>query len=163
MGAYISSYIVIFRITLGTNITIEDNYFLAPPVNNVYVNENGNVPVMMYHGIVDKKDSETPYTGGNADRDGYARTSESFRRDLEFYYNEGYRMVRLIDYVNGDIDVEDVSDLTGLEKSTLIIIMIFMTTSFLFIPTLIVLIVFISKTTLSTIICPFFLSQCTTD
>lgn len=69
------------------------------------VNELGNVPIMMYHGIVNELDDETPYIGGNVDKDGYHRTSESFNRDLEFYYNSGYRMIRLEDYVNGIIDV----------------------------------------------------------
>ena len=70
------------------------------------VNELGNVPIMMYHKIIDMPSSETKYVGGNVDVDGYNRTSEAFRNDLEFYYNEGYRMVRLIDYVNGDINTE---------------------------------------------------------
>ena len=70
------------------------------------VNELGRVPIMMYHGIQNMKDSETDYTGGNIDYSGYHRTSESFRKDLEFYYKNGYRMVRLNDYVNGIIDVE---------------------------------------------------------
>ena len=70
------------------------------------VNELGDVPIMMYHGIVNKKNSETEYTGGNVDKDGYHRTKEAFIQDLEFYYNEGYRMIRLNDYVNGIIDVE---------------------------------------------------------
>ena len=70
------------------------------------INELGNVPIMMYHGIVNKKDSETDYIGGNVDKDGYNRTTESFREDLEFYYTSGYRMVRLVDYVNGKIDTE---------------------------------------------------------
>ncbi len=78
--------------------------------NKVYseykVNELGNVPIMMYHRIIDMKSSDTKYTGGNVDVDGYNRTSEAFRSDLEFYYKEGYRMIRLIDYVNGDIDVD---------------------------------------------------------
>ena len=70
------------------------------------INELGNIPIMMYHGIVNKKDSETNYIGGNVDKDGYTRTTESLREDLEFYYNKGYRMIRLIDYVNGKIDTE---------------------------------------------------------
>ncbi len=70
------------------------------------VNELGNVPIMMYHGIVNKKSSDTEYIGGNVDKDGYNRTSEAFRSDLEFYYNNGYRMIRLNDYVDGNIDVE---------------------------------------------------------
>ena len=53
------------------------------------VNELGNVPIMMYHGIIDKKNVDTSYTGGNVDRDGYNRTSEAFRNDLEMYYQKG--------------------------------------------------------------------------
>ena len=68
------------------------------------VNELGNVPIMMYHGIHNVTDNK--YTGGNVDIDGYQRTSEAFRKDLEFYYKNGYRMIRLNDYVNGVIDVE---------------------------------------------------------
>lgn len=70
------------------------------------VNELGNVPIMMYHGIWNMSDDDTEYTKGNVDKDGYQRTSESFRRDLEFYYKEGYRMIRLSDFVEGKIDVE---------------------------------------------------------
>ena len=70
------------------------------------VNEIGNVPIMMYHQIKDMKNSDTKYTGGNVDYDGYTRTTEAFRKDLDFYYENGYRMIRLIDYVNGKIDVE---------------------------------------------------------
>ena len=68
------------------------------------VNELGNVPIMMYHGIVDTLDNK--YTGGNVDKDGYNRTTKAFREDLEFYYSKGYRMIRLNDYVNGVVDVE---------------------------------------------------------
>ena len=67
------------------------------------VNELGRVPIMMYHGIIDTVDNE--YIGGNVDKDGYNRTSNAFREDLEFYYKSGYRMIRLSDYVKGIIDV----------------------------------------------------------
>ena len=70
------------------------------------VDELGEVPIMMYHGIHNKKNSDTDYTGGNVDRDGYQRTAEAFRNDLEFYYKSGYRMIRLTDFVDGNIDVE---------------------------------------------------------
>lgn len=70
------------------------------------VNETGNIPVMMYHGIQNLKNSDTAYTGGNIDVDGYQRTAEAFRQDLDFYYENGYRMVRLKDYVNGNINTE---------------------------------------------------------
>lgn len=68
------------------------------------VDELGYVPIMMYHGIHDITDNK--YTGGNIDYDGYQRTAKAFREDLEFYYKNGYRMIRLEDYVNGKIDVE---------------------------------------------------------
>ena len=74
--------------------------------NKYSIDELGHVPIMMYHQIKDMKNEETNYTGGNVDYDGYTRTSEAFRNDLEFYYQNGYRMIRLIDYVNGKIDVK---------------------------------------------------------
>ena len=67
------------------------------------VNELGNVPIMMYHGIIDTE--ETQYIGGNVDKNGYNRMVKSFKEDLEFYYTNGYRMIRLVDYINGIIDV----------------------------------------------------------
>lgn len=70
------------------------------------INELGKVPIMMYHGIREKTSASTGTVGGNVDKDGYNRTPEAFRKDLEFYYDKGYRMIRLIDYVNGKIDVE---------------------------------------------------------
>lgn len=70
------------------------------------VNELGVVPIMMYHGIYNLKNDDTAYTGGNVDKDGYNRTTEAFTNDLETYYQSGFRMIRLIDYVNGEIDVE---------------------------------------------------------
>lgn len=70
------------------------------------INELGRVPIMMYHGIREKTSNSSGTVGGNVDKDGYNRTPEAFRKDLEFYYENGYRMVRLIDYVNGKIDTE---------------------------------------------------------
>ena len=70
------------------------------------INELGKVPIMMYHGIREKTPSSTGNIGGNVDKDGYNRTPEAFRKDLEFYYENGYQMIRLEDYINGKIDVE---------------------------------------------------------
>jgi len=70
------------------------------------INELGNVPIMMYHAIRQRTSSDTGTIGGNVDKDGYNRTPEAFRQDLEFYYDEGYRMIRLSDYIEGNIDVE---------------------------------------------------------
>lgn len=70
------------------------------------INELGTVPIMMYHGIINKASKDTGHTGGNVDKDGYNRTAEAFREDLEFYYQNNYRMIRLADYIEGKIDVE---------------------------------------------------------
>ena len=85
------------------NVTI-NKYIDKEKLKKDDINELGRIPVMMYHHIVNIDDNE--YTGGNVDPDGYNRTSNAFIKDLEFYYQNGYRMIRLIDYVNGKIDVE---------------------------------------------------------
>lgn len=65
------------------------------------IDEMGSIPIMMYHKILDiKKDTY------NVDKSGYNRTKDGFINDLEFYYENNYRMIRLIDYVNGDIDTK---------------------------------------------------------
>lgn len=87
-------------------IVIEKKELTIEDYQNNKVDELGEVPIMMYHGIHDKNNSDTEYIGGNVDKNGYQRTSEAFRNDLEFYYNQGYRMIRLTDYVDGNIDVE---------------------------------------------------------
>ena len=66
------------------------------------IDELGNIPIMMYHGIVNK---EGTYQG-NYDKDGYTRTLSAFRNDLEMYYQLGYRMIKLDDYIHGRIDTE---------------------------------------------------------
>lgn len=78
----------------------------GPDYQKYQVNELGDVPIMMYHGIWNMKNADTEFTLGNVDKDGYQRTSEAFINDLEFYYKEGYRMIRLFDFVNGEVDVE---------------------------------------------------------
>ncbi len=85
---------------------IVEKVLTAEDYKNNKVDESGEVPIMMYHGIHNKTNSETSYTGGNVDKNGYQRTAEAFRNDLEFYYESGYRMIRLDDYIDGNIDVE---------------------------------------------------------
>lgn len=90
---------VIIKVTVSSGINKDK-------LRNDKINELGKVPIMMYHSIIKMKDSDTKNIGGNVDKEGYNRTSESFIRDLEFYYQEGYRMVSLNDYINGIVDVE---------------------------------------------------------
>lgn len=70
------------------------------------INELGKVPIMMYHGIREKTSNSTGTIGGNVDKDGYNRTPDAFRQDLEFYYEKGYRMIRLADYIVGKVDTQ---------------------------------------------------------
>lgn len=98
-GEKINSKIIVnFDVSSGKNI--KEIY------KEVGVNELGRIPVMMYHGIYHKNDSETDYIGGNVDASGYHRTTESFRRDLDFFYKNDYRMIRMSDYSKGHIEVE---------------------------------------------------------
>lgn len=87
-------------------VTISNGTSYKELYTSLKVNELGLVPVMMYHGIHNVKSDDTAYTGGNVDVDGYQRTAEAFRKDLDLYYESGYRMIRLEDYVKGIIDVE---------------------------------------------------------
>lgn len=95
---------LIVDLVIGS-LTDKKNIEIQKYVDN-NVNELGRIPIMMYHGIHNKKNSDTEYIGGNVDKDGYQRTAEAFRDDLEFYYQNDYRMIKLTDYVDGIIDVE---------------------------------------------------------
>ena len=79
---------------------------MAEKYRSAGVDELNSVPIMMYHRIFDMKNEETGYTGGNVDPDGYNRTSEALEADLESFYQMGYRMIRLADYIDGKIDTE---------------------------------------------------------
>ena len=112
---YAKDVIISQSIKEGTTITSTDNELVLEvskgkldkeKLKNDGINEMGKVAVMMYHGIVNKKNSETKYTGGNVDKDGYTRTSEAFANDLEEFYQKGYRMISLNDYINGNIATE---------------------------------------------------------
>ncbi len=88
------------------DLTISLGAFNSEQMKTDKINELGSVPIMMYHGIVNMKSSETNYIGGNVDKDGYTRTTEAFINDLEYYYQNNYRMIRLEDYINGEIKTE---------------------------------------------------------
>ena len=95
-------------ITETTETTPESSAFVtytAQEYKDAGVNELNSVPVLMYHRIYGMTNAETEYTGGNVDKDGYNRTSEAFEADLRRYYEQGYRMMRLADFVSGYIDV----------------------------------------------------------
>ena len=56
-------------------------------------NENGQVMILMYHGI-DEEEAE------------FVRTPENFRKDLKTLYDKGYRLISLGDYIENNIKVE---------------------------------------------------------
>lgn len=95
-------------VTETSETTPESSSFVtytAQEYKDAGVNELNSVPVLMYHRIYGMTNAETEYTGGNVDKDGYNRTSEAFEADLRRYYEQGYRMMRLADFVSGYIDV----------------------------------------------------------
>jgi hypothetical protein len=59
----------------------------------VGANELGEIPVLMYHRIL-------PDGGGE-----YDRSPEGFRAELEYLCDEGYRPVRTVDLVRGELDI----------------------------------------------------------
>ena len=107
-------YVISQSVNENTQINIGDKIEVVVSLGKIdkeklssdNINELGKVPVMMYHGIREKTSGSTGTIGGNVDKDGYNRTPEAFRKDLEFYYKNNYRMVRLSDYINGNIDIE---------------------------------------------------------
>ncbi|MGI6587059.1 MAG: polysaccharide deacetylase [Gracilibacteraceae bacterium] len=62
-------------------------------LKGIKANENGQIMILMYHGIGDKEAE-------------WMRTAENFRKDLEVLYNKGYRLISLKDYIENNIKVE---------------------------------------------------------
>lgn len=56
-------------------------------------NENGEIMVLMYHGITDSEDI-------------WERNHDNFREDLQVLYDKGYRPISLEDYVSNNITTE---------------------------------------------------------
>ncbi|HBY19892.1 MAG: hypothetical protein A2Y24_05370 [Clostridiales bacterium GWE2_32_10] len=62
---------------------------------NLKVNELGEIPVIMYHGLVD----ENPPTP-------YQRRREDFKNDLQYLYDNKYRLISMKDFTTHNISVE---------------------------------------------------------
>lgn len=56
-------------------------------------NELGEIMILMYHGIGPEESL-------------WQRTPDNFRKDLEYMYQNGYRMISLNDYARGEIKIE---------------------------------------------------------
>ena len=56
-------------------------------------NELGEIMILMYHGIGPEEST-------------WQRTPDNFRKDLEYMYRNGYRMISLNDYARGEIKTE---------------------------------------------------------
>ena len=61
--------------------------------NAIKANENGQIMLLMYHGIGNKEEE-------------WVRTPENFRKDLDNLYQKGYRLITLKDYLDNNIKVE---------------------------------------------------------
>ena len=82
------NYYIDFDNTIFDTVTFHNDLIkilLDHKITQDYIDNNvdelGEVPIMMYHGIHNKKNSDTEYTGGNVDKDGYQRTAEAFRNE----------------------------------------------------------------------------------
>lgn len=62
-------------------------------LKKINANENGQVMILMYHGISDKEAE-------------WVRTADNFRKDLKTLYEKGYRLISLKDYIENNIKVE---------------------------------------------------------
>lgn len=62
-------------------------------LKKIKANENGQVMILMYHGISDKEAE-------------WVRTADNFRKDLKTLYEKGYRLISLKDYIENNIKVE---------------------------------------------------------
>lgn len=71
---------------------VEEKEFTPEEYKEMGVNELGQVMVMMYHSLGEKNEA-------------YVRTPEDFRKDIQTMYDNGYRLVSLVDYVNNNIDI----------------------------------------------------------
>lgn len=73
----------------GINNIKENNINL----DDIKPNENGQIMILMYHGIGDEESE-------------WVRTTENFKKDLETLFNNGYRLLSLNDYINNDINID---------------------------------------------------------
>lgn len=80
---------------ISKNIDNKSNEEIVQPVdyNKLNVNENGKVMILMYHGIGEKEQE-------------WVRTPDNFRKDLQTLYENGYRLIKLKDYIENNIKVE---------------------------------------------------------
>lgn len=65
---------------------------LPPDYEGLGVNEIGHIMVIMYHGIKDNPP--------------YHRTVENFKKDLQYMYDNNYRLVTMAEYFSGHMDVQ---------------------------------------------------------
>ncbi len=77
----------------GNNEELREEDILASIDMSLNPNELGEIMILMYHGIAPQ---ETVWE----------RTPENFRKDLEYMYQNGYRMISLNDYAKGEIKTE---------------------------------------------------------
>lgn len=62
-------------------------------LKKIKANENGQIMILMYHGIGDNEAE-------------WMRTADNFRKDLKVLYDKGYRLISLKDYIENNIKVE---------------------------------------------------------
>ena len=78
---------------LNEDKELSDEEILASIDLSLNPNELGEIMILMYHGI-------------GPEESVWQRTPDNFRKDLEYMYQNGYRMISLNDYAKGEIKTE---------------------------------------------------------
>ena len=89
--------------TETTAATTETSFvtYSAEEYRNAGVNELNSVPILMYHRVYGMKNSETEYTGGNVDKDGYnidkIIDGETIADVLDYVQYDARKLVRTLE------------------------------------------------------------------
>lgn len=78
---------------LNEDKELSDEEIIASIDLSLNPNELGEIMILMYHGI-------------GPEESVWQRTPDNFRKDLEYMYQNGYRMISLNDYAKGEIKTE---------------------------------------------------------
>lgn len=82
-----------FKFAILGLILLEGANLTHASAQEILPNEIGNIPVIEYHRIMPEEGS-------------YARSIKNFKKDLEFFYNNDYRLMRLSDFLKQNIAIE---------------------------------------------------------
>ena len=78
---------------IDESVDNEEEQIKLPEKDLSICNENGKIMILMYHKFAEEQ------------KDGWTRSFNNFKKDLEILYEKNYYPINLSDYINGYIDV----------------------------------------------------------